>query len=230
MNHQQRKSMPHIQSKSSRPATAALGLVLASIALAACGGSSGSSTTATTSASATAPTTSTAKGARGPGSSRFTALRECLQKNGVTLPTRKAGAKPGAGGFRGGGFTLPKGVSKATYEAALKKCGGGFKPGNFAGGGAARFSSPQAKQALAKFAACLRENGVKVGEPNTSGKGPIFDTKGVNTKSPTFTAAEKKCSTDLRGAFGARPGGAGAGAPGTGAPGAGAAGAPPAEG
>ncbi len=136
--------MPHIHSKSSRPATAVLVLVLASLALAACGGSSSTSTTtastASTSASATTPTTGGKPGAPG---GRFTAIRECLKKNGITLPARKPGQRPGSRRLprRGGGFALPKGVSKAQYEAAIKKCGGFPARGRFAGG-ASRFDSP----------------------------------------------------------------------------------------
>ncbi len=212
--------MPHIHSNSSRPVTAVLVLVLASLALAACGGSSGSpssSTTATASASATTPTTGGTPGAAG---GRFTGIRECLQKNGITLPARKPGQAPGAGGFFGGAGSLPKGVSKAQFEAALKKCGGAFRnglkggPGGFAAGG---FNTPAGKQALAKFSACMSEHGVKIPAPNTSGKGPIFNTKGIDTASATFREAEAKCRTDLLGAFRARPGAAGApgAAPGT---------------
>ena len=47
--------------------------------------------------------------------------------------------------------------------------------------------------ALSKFAACLRENGVNIPEPNTSGHGPVFNTKGINTASPQFRAATVKC-------------------------------------
>jgi len=175
-------------------------LLLVSLGLAACGSSS--STTATTSAS-----TGTT-GAKGAG--RFTAVRECLQKEGITLPKRTSGQKRppgGAGGFLGGGAgtggaagapQLPKGVTRAQYEAALKKCGGG----SFAGrGGAARFDSPTFKAALTKFATCMRQNGVNVPAPNTSGKGPVFDTKGIDTSSSQFKTAEAKCQSDLSGAF-----------------------------
>jgi hypothetical protein len=191
---------------------AALLAVLASVVLAACGGSS--SSTSSTASTSTSASTSTAGKAAGAAGSRFAALRECLQKNGITLPARKPGKRPsgGAGGFLGGGggggFTLPKGVTKAQYEAAIKKCGGSAGGGRFAGG-AGGFSSPAAKAALAKFATCMRENGVNVPTPNTSGKGPVFDTKGLNTSSAAFKTAESKCSSDLRGAFRARPGAAG---------------------
>jgi hypothetical protein len=237
--------MPHIDSNR-RPLAASaivLALLLACFGLAACGGSSksSSSTTATNAAAATSTsTTSTTgpagKGPGGPNSSRFAALRECLQKNGITLPKRTPGQRRpgGAGGFPGGGSgaagpQLPKGVTRAQYEAALKKCGGSA----FAGGAGRRFNSPAFKASLAKFATCMRENGVNIPAPNTSGSGPIFNTKGIDTASAQFKTAETKCSSDLRAGFrggasanGApgRPGAAGAnGAPG-GAPPAGSAG------
>jgi hypothetical protein len=104
-------------------------------------------------------------------------------------------------------------VTRAQYEAALKKCGG-----NFAGrGGGARFNSPVFKTALAKFATCLRQNGVNVPTPNTSGKGPVFDTRGIDTSSAQFKAAETKCQSVLSEAFRR---GRGAGGPGGGSSGA----------
>ncbi len=203
--------MPRIHSKSSRPVAAVLVLVLASLVLAACGGSSSTSSSSngtTTSASATTPTTGGAPGAAG---GRFTAIRECLQKNGITLPKRTPGQRPSpgtGGGFLGGGPALPKGVTKAQYEAAIKKCGG-FPHGTFRGG-AGGLNTAAGRQALAKFAACMSENGVKIPAPNTSGKGPIFNTTGIDTSSAKFREAEAKCRTDLLGAFRARPGAAGA--------------------
>jgi hypothetical protein len=230
--------MPHINSNR-RPFAASAGvlaLLLACLGLAACGGSSksSSSTTATNAAAATSTSTTggTGKGPGGPNSSRFTVLRECLQKNGITLPKRTPGQRrpSGAGGVLGGGGgaagpQLPKGVTRAQYEAALKKCGGNAS----AGGAGRRFNSPAFKTALAKFATCMRENGVNIPAPNTSGSGPIFNTKGIDTASAQFKTAETKCSSDLRAGFrggaGANgaPGGPG-GAGGNGAPGA----APPA--
>jgi hypothetical protein len=214
--------MPQTKTHRSKNAAAvALVLLLAGLMLAACGGSSGKTTSsATASASASTTTgTSTTGAPKGPGAGRFAALRECMAKNGITLPKRAPGQRPrpGAGGFLGAGAgpQLPKGVTRAQYEAVLKKCGGGvFR------GGASRTNNPAFRQALVKFAACMRENGVKLPEPNNSGKGPIFDTKGVNTASTQFRAAERKCSASLRGAFGGGAAGGGgpasAGAPATG--------------
>jgi len=61
-----------------------------------------------------------------------------------------------------------------------------------------RVSSPAFKAALAKFATCLRQNGVNMSAPNNSGTGPIFSTKGINTSSAQFRTAERKCSATLR--------------------------------
>jgi hypothetical protein len=216
--------MSHNDSNRRKPAAAAvLVILLACIGLAACGSSSSSSTSTSTAATSASATTGT--GAKGPNAGRFTATRECLQKNGITLPQRTPGQRrpPGAaGGLLGGGGgsggaagpQLPKGVTRAQYEAVLKKCGGG----NFAGrGGGARFSSPAFKTALAKFATCLRQNGVNVPAPNTSGKGPVFDTKGIDTSSAQFKAAEVKCQSVLRAAFQRGPSASGSGASGSGA-------------
>jgi len=192
---------------SAKPAfvTMAVLAAVACMGLTACGSSSSKSTTGATKTSATS--------GRRPGAARFAAVRECLQKNGIKLPTRptgqrRPGGRPG-GGFLSGGPRLPKGVTRAQYEAAFRKCGGLPGRGRFAGAG--RYSSPAAKQAFTKFAACMRQNGVNVPTPNTSGKGPIFSAKGIDTSSATFRKAESKCRGDLSSAFKARPGAGAAG-------------------
>jgi hypothetical protein len=204
--------MHQIDSNRLRLATVGVALaLLAGLLLTACGGSSSNSQSGKTTAKA--PGASGGRfGARG------TAMRTCLQKNGITLPERKKGAQgttPGAGGPFGAGGTgggaapkLPNGVTRAQMQAALRKCGGGqFPKGGkgFAAQGAQRF---------AKFAACMRKDGVNLPKPNTSGKGPIFNTKGIDTTSASFKAADAKCERELA-PSGARPGGQGA--PGAGA-------------
>ena len=183
-----------------RPALA-LPVLAACVTLAACGSSASSSTTTTNTATGSAAPANPA----GPG--RFAAVRSCLQKQGITLPPRSGARTPGGAGGRGGllggggGLQPPKGVSQTQFQEALKKCGAG----NFTRPG--RFSSATAKAALTKFAACMREHGVNLPLPNTSGTGPVFNTGGINTTSATFKTAEGKCRSDLQGAF---PGGPGA--------------------
>jgi hypothetical protein len=222
--------MPHIDSNRRKPAAAAvLVAVLAGLLLTACGGSSkGSSST-----SSTASATKTAAGARGQSGARGAALRSCLQKRGITLPQRKPGqraqqgkAGPFGAGGAGGGLQLPKGVTRAQLQAAFKKCGGSF------GGGGRGIQGAGGAQRFAKFSACMRKNGVNLPAPNTSGKGPIFNTKGIDTKGAAFKAADAKCVRELvpnggrGGAQGAAPPGgsaSGSASPGEAAPG----GAPP---
>jgi hypothetical protein len=196
--------MPHNRSNRLRPAAAsALLVLLAGLLLAACGGASKS-------ISSTSTTAKAASGAGGQFGARGAALRTCLQKNGITLPARKAGRRPSpdAGrpfGARGAGAAgranLPKGVTRAQFQAALKKCGGGQFPrgGKGFAAGAQRFAT---------FAACMRKNGVSLPKPNTSGKGPIFNTKGIDTASAAFKAADAKCAHELAPA-GAQPGATG---------------------
>src|SRR4029077_2779829 len=82
--------------------------------------------------------------------------------------------------------------------------GGGFA-------GRRGIKSPVFREALAKFATCLRANGVNVPPPNTSGSGPIFSTKGIDTTSAQFRNAESKCRGVLTSAFRRGPGTGGAG-------------------
>jgi hypothetical protein len=187
---------------------AALALLLAGLLLAACGSSSSTSSSATASASAGAAAGATP----GRGPARFNAIRECLAKDGITLPARKAGQNnggpAGAGGLLGGSTgrpkgaqKLPAGVTRAKFDEAIKKCGG---PGQFGGSFKRRGSllqNPSYRAALTKFASCMKESGVSVPAPNTSGSGPIFSTKGLNTSSASFRSAETKCYPILRSAI-----------------------------
>lgn len=192
-------------------------LLLTGLLLTACGGASKGASSATT-AAAKAP-------AGQNGAHFFATVRECLQKDGITLPKRGQrkpgqGAPPSGGVLPlGGGPQLPKGVTQAQFRAALKKCGGGaFRRGGAGPGRLSRINSPSFRNSLSHFAACLRQHGINVPAPNTSGKGPIFNVAGIDTKSSKFRAAQLKCSTLLRVALGAR-GGTGSPPGSSGAPG-----------
>lgn len=200
--------MPQIHIPGVKPAFSVLVIALAVLALAACGSSSKSSSTSTSStasaAANTAPNSSSPNGTKpGAFAARAAALRECLSKHGIKLPQRKPGQRRGPYAAQ-----LPAGVTRAQYESALKACGG-LRRGSFAGAAGA-FRTPQAKAALTKFAACMKENGVTLPKANTSG-GPIFNVKGVNTRSSAFKSAETKCRVDLDALFRARPGATGPG-------------------
>jgi hypothetical protein len=204
--------MPHIQSESGRRALTTLALVvLAAVALAACGSSSKSPTTTaattTTAASSASANTGTATTKAGtPAPVRRSSLRECLHKQGITLPARKPGQ---TGGFFGPGGQLPPGVTRQQLNAALGKCASQTR-GRFRAG--VLRLQPAAKKAFTEFAACMRQSGIHLPPPDTSGSGPIFSTKGLNASSPKFRAASAKCRAVLASAFRAgggalRPGG-----------------------
>ena len=71
--------------------------------------------------------------AAGSRASRFAALRSCLQKQGITLPSfgsspygasgSSTGSAEGSPSHVGRGFQLPEGVSASQLHAAMKKCG-----------------------------------------------------------------------------------------------------------
>ena len=63
------------------------------------------------------------------------------------------------------------------------------------------FDNPRFRAGLERFAACMRRNGVNVGEPNTSGKGPVFAAKGLNTGGAKFKAAAAELPDSLAGAL-----------------------------
>jgi hypothetical protein len=193
-----------------RMAIPAVGVVLASLAVTACGSSSSASSSGT-------PTTTTTTAANNRAD-----IAACMRKHGVTLPNRPAGAgRPGGttgpggpGGPGGGGFLLGGGggggagggqqgqgrgqFNNPKFQAAAKKCGLNFnRAGN---GGPGRFnptSNPQFKKSLTKFVACVRKNGYDLPSPNLSGNGPVFDASKVNRNDPKFVKAAQKCQSLL---------------------------------
>jgi hypothetical protein len=237
-NHMPRKH----NNRRSRLTAVALLVLLAALGLAACGGSSKSSSGATNaSASATngkgkgqigarasalreclkkAGITlperkagqSGAPGAGAPGAGGPGGPNSGQPPSGAPYGQPPSGGQSGRVPFGSGGGAggphLPKGVTRAQFEAAIKKCGGGAFRAD--GGG---FDTAQGRQRYAKFAECMRQKGVKLPSPNTSGKGPIFNTKGIDTGSATFKSASAKCMKELRpSGAAAGPGGEG-GAP-----------------
>jgi hypothetical protein len=53
------------------------------------------------------------------------------------------------------------------------------------------------RQALTRFASCLRQDGVDISAPSSKGNGPLLNTRGIKTNTPQFRAASAKCRTVL---------------------------------
>jgi hypothetical protein len=163
---------------------------------AACGGSSGNP-----------PATAAANGAN----NGFAAYTQCLERNGVVLPSasanprgtggvrpsnrpsaRPSGGTGNGGGFGGGGFggfafgnNPPAGVDQATWDKAMQACAS-VRP-SFSAGGANN-------SALVAYRNCLTEHGVTFpsgGPRGGTGSGGGF--AGLNTADPKVAAALTAC-------------------------------------
>lgn len=115
-------------------------------------------------------------------------------------PTGRFGATGGSGprGFLGGNAK-----SAAAFRACAADLGGGFAgAGGFARPGGApgifHASSAADRAAVNSYVACVREHGFSLPAPNFTGKGPVFNTTRVNTRSPKFIAASGACQSLLR--------------------------------
>jgi hypothetical protein len=159
-------------------AITALTLALASLALSACGGSSGSSSSSATGASTAAKSTTTTP------ATQPERLRACMKKQGIEAPSSVSTIADLLA-------HTPKGVTREQLLAAVQGCGG-------IGAGLAdvkpHASGTAYKKAFVDFVACMRQQGVNLPAPNTSGKGPVVDTKGFDTTGAKYKAAAKKCA------------------------------------
>ena len=188
---------------------AAIVAALALLLLAGCGGSGGGSGTTTAGTSATGRS-------GGPGGFELSdETRACLKEQGVELPEPGQGAPSGSGGPPEGG--PPEGGSPAggppggsgksaeKMQEAFEECGAEPPQGKPAG---APMSSAGFRKSIREYAACMRENGYALPEPDLSGEGPVFRESEVDRESPKFKKADAKCHAALGGP-GEDPGAAG---------------------
>jgi len=105
------------------------------------------------------------------------ALRACMKQQGIPLAS---------------GSKLPHGISSSRYKEALNACLSTLKLPS-------QGSSNSSERSYAKFVACMRQNGINMPDPNTSGKGPVLSTSGIDTGSAQFNSAYAKCQSHLPG-------------------------------
>ena len=204
--------MPHLNVRLWKHASVAIAIAIASVVLAACGGSSNSSTSSSASSSTAANARPAARtlsttnpppaGASRPcwrrGSSRSLRRRARMHEQaGRGAADPQSGATTWAGGLRS--RRLAEGSdAPALRSGAAAGAGGSFPRGRLPGL-RNRYGTAAGKKALAKFASCMRENGVNIPAPNTSGNGPVFKTNALHVSSAAFRKAYAKCSSDLLG-------------------------------
>ena len=169
-------------------------VVVASIALAACGVPSSpnvanegsTSTTSTVANEGSTSTTSTVANAGGTLSSNSLAFAQCMRSNGVpNFPD------PNSSGQILKESPQQLGVSVARYRSALAPCDH-FLPN---GGSGPNQSQLQYVRTLSlNFARCMRSHGVPLPDPDSSGRIPDPASIGINQGSPTFETANNACA------------------------------------
>jgi hypothetical protein len=119
---------------------------------------------------------------------------KCMREHGVDVPDPKRGANGGIKITAQAG-TKSAGKDNAKMQAARKACQKYLK----AGGGKAPSAAEQAKAkaAMLAYTRCMREQGVKIPDPQFTSDGGILNKIGgpgqTNSRSPTFRAADKAC-------------------------------------
>jgi hypothetical protein len=187
---------------------------------AACGGGGGSGPTNAAGAETTITTTTAiTTGASGQANTDYL---QCLRDHGISVPSTPPSSGSG---------TPPSSTDRSVFQQARQACGAppdGF--GGFGGGGAGAPADPQAtQQAALQLAACLREQGLNVADPDfstttttpptsatgTSGAGGGGFRGGgavgailrnLDRNDPTVQAALQQCQADLPGRGRAGPG------------------------
>src|SRR5215207_5932255 len=114
-------------------------------------------------------------------------LERCLRENGVDVPEPQAGRR-----------TVMR-VDASTMRGAMQKC---RKYQEAAFGAVTPEQREEFRDAAAKFAACMRQNGVDVPDPQTSRgdetqAAPRAGVTRVEMESPKTRAAMKKCEDKL---------------------------------
>ena len=146
--------------------------------------------------------------------------KACLKEKGVELPEGKTGGEGGPP--EGGGYgEPPEGGKKPEGMPEGGEGNEGGPPGGFGGegseemqkafeecgvetpefkggaGGKPSMNSTAFKKQVKEYAACVRENGYEIAEPNFSGEGPVFEKS--ESESAAFKKASASCESLLKG-------------------------------
>lgn len=124
---------------------------------------------------------------------RVATVFACLHQNGVGLSRESY-----EGNFDmltrflvKGGLSTPLGMPRSHFDTILKKCGVGSL--QVAGN---PITQPGLRLKIARFADCLRANGVSVSGPDFSGRAPALTIR--EAEPPRLIAAERICEWKLR--------------------------------
>ncbi|WP_146058988.1 hypothetical protein [Actinomadura rubteroloni] len=115
------------------------------------------------------------------GNDQFVAFAQCLRQHGMDVPDPKPGQNLG-------NWMSEADRTKLRDTKALTQCQDKLPAGVLD-----RLKSPEAQDALLKFARCMRANGVDLPDPKNGQ--PDFGS--VDRDSPRFKAAADKCKSTL---------------------------------
>ncbi|MBO2448536.1 hypothetical protein J4573_15645 [Actinomadura barringtoniae] len=115
---------------------------------------------------------------------------QCMRANGIDVPDPKPGDKAG--------WRLEKGQDRGKLEGALKKCQGYLQ----AGGKMPDLKDPKVRDAMTRFAQCMREHGVDMPDPGPDGSFKVGGMAGVSQEKAE--KARDACRSFLPGDLGKR--------------------------
>ncbi len=196
------------------------------------GGGSGEASTTTASGGSGTESSGSGSGSEGAttaGKGTFEVSEEaraCLKEKGVELPEFKSGEgpqgaqkgempEPPEGGEAPAGGEMPEGgpptggsggEGNEKMQKAFEECD--VEMPEFKGGpggtGAPNTNSAAFRKQIKEYAACVREHGYELAEPNFSGEGPVFEKS--ESESAAFKKASAKCQSLLGGPQGGQSG------------------------
>jgi len=148
----------------------------------------------------------------------------CMRDNGVDIedPTVDASGNLQFGGFRPGPGEDQAEFDRDAIGDAMEVCGESLEGVALGIGGRGEVDFTELQDTLVEYAACMRENGYDMDDPDFSGAGPGSGGGGgafgeIDPDDPDFVAAQEACQDLLGDTFGGPgvggppPGGAGGG-------------------
>ena len=139
----------------------------------------------------------------------------CMRDNGIEIedPTVDADGNVQFGSFRGPGGEAPE-IDREVIEAARTVCEEEIEGIALGFGGRSDFDLTEMQDTFVEYAACMRDNGYDMDDPDLSNFGPgsgngpgegggIFGE--IDREDPDYIAAQSVCEEILTGAFGDAP-------------------------
>ena len=143
------------------------------------------------------------------------AFAACMRDNGIEIedPTVDADGNVQFGSFRGPGGEVPE-IDREVIDAAREACEDEIEGVALGFGGRGEFDLTEMQDTFVEYAACMRDNGYDMDDPDLSNFGPgsgngpgegggIFGE--IDREDPDYIAAQSVCEEILTGAFGDAP-------------------------